>query len=285
MTTPLTKATTDLEILLSWLSDKGSPHTRSLYTTTSRQFLEFVSKPLSEIYLEDIQQWKLSLELRNYSAHTIRVKILCIKSLFSYCFDVGYLSINAGSKVKPPKPKDTLSTKLLERTAIEKLIGATTTERDRVLLSLAYACGLRASELCGLRWNDLQPREKGGQALIYGKGQKSRIVLIPAGLWAFLMEMPRSDRTDAVFYSYRHKPLERTMLHKIVKAAADQAGVCQEASTHWLRHAHATHSLESGCDLSLLQQSLGHSSIVTTQKYLAARPNRHSSEFLDTNLW
>jgi integrase/recombinase XerD len=285
MTAKLTRADCDREIILSWLSDKGSSHTRKLYTTTSRQFLEFVSLPLEQIRIEDIQQWKLSLELRNYSAHTIRVKILCIKSLFSYCFDVGYLSINAAAKVKPPKPKDTLSQKILDRPSIEKLIGATTSERDRALLSLAYACGLRASELCGLRWNDLQPRDHGGQALIYGKGQKSRIVLIPAGLWAFLMALPRSDRTDAVFYSYRHKPLERSMLHKIVKASASKAGVCPDASAHWLRHAHATHSLEAGCDLSLLQQSLGHSSIVTTQKYLAARPNRHSSEFLDTNLW
>jgi integrase/recombinase XerD len=285
MTAPLTKATTDLEILLSWLSDKGSPHTRSLYTTTSRQFLEFVSNPLEEIRIEDIHSWKLSLELRNYSAHTIRVKILCIKSLFSYCFDVGYLSLNVAAKVSPPKPKDTLSQKILDRIECEKLIGATTTDRDRMMLSLVYACGLRASELCGLRWNDLQPRDQGGQALIYGKGQKTRVVLIPAGLWVKLMALPKSALTDAVFYSYRHKPLERTMLHKIVKTAAQKAGVCQEASTHWLRHAHATHTLESGCDLSLLQQSLGHSSIVTTQKYLAARPNRHSSEFLDTNLW
>ena len=285
MATKTTRAASDGEIVFSWLEDKNSPHTRKLYETTIRQFLTFASLPLAEVRVEDILSWVRSLELRGCSAHTIRVKVLCLKSLFSYGYQVGYLSMNVAARVKPPKPKDTLSQKILSSEEIGKLIRATTNERDRLLLTLAYACGLRVSELCGLTWKDLKPRELGGQALIYGKGSKSRVVLIPAGLWAQLMGLERSEKTDAVFYSYRHKPLERTRVHKLVKAAAKRAGVNPDTSCHWLRHAHATHSLEAGCDLSLLQQSLGHSSLNTTQRYLGARPSQGSSQFLETDLW
>ena len=280
-----TRATRDGEIVFSWLDHKNSPHTRKLYATAVRQFREFSSLELEQVRVEDILSWVRSLELRGCSAHTIRVKVLCLKSLFSFCYDVGYLSLNVAARVKPPQPKDTLSQKILSPSEIEQLIGATTKVRDRLLLTLAYACGLRVSELCGLTWKDLQPREEGGQALIYGKGSKSRVVLVPAGLWAQLLALPRSDQTEAVFYSYRHKPLERTRVHQIVKAAAKAAGLNPEASCHWLRHAHATHSLAAGCDLSLLQQSLGHSSINTTQRYLSARPGQGSSQFLETELW
>lgn len=279
------RATTDSELVFSWLDDKNSPHTRRLYATTARQFFSFTSGPLEQVRLEDIQRWVRSLEVRGCSAYTIRVKVLCLKSLFNYGCDVGYLELNVAARVKPPKPKDTLSQKILDPSAIEQLIGATTNQRDRLMLSLAYACGLRVSELCALTWKDLQPRDSGGQALIYGKGSKSRVVLIPPGLWSALLTLPTSDRTEAVFYSYRHKPLERTRVHKIVKEAAQRAGINPEVSCHWLRHAHATHALASGCDLSLLQQSLGHSSINTTQRYLAARPGKGSSQFLETNLW
>ncbi len=149
-----------------------------------------------------------------------------------------------------------------------------------MLFSLIYACGLRVSEICALTWNDLTSRGDGGQALIYGKGQKSRIVLIPDGLWQKLNQLPRSEKTDAVFYSYRHKPLERTWIHKLLKKAALLAGVNPAASSHWLRHSHATHALEGGCDLHLLQQSLGHADLGTTQKYLHARPDQGSSQHL-----
>ena len=185
----------------------------------------------------------------------------------------------------PPIRNRGLSQRILDNSEVEKLIKATAPGRDLLLFSLIYACGLRVSEICALTWSDLTPREDGGQALIYGKGQKSRIVLIPVGLWQGLRELPRSEKTDAVFYSYRHKPLDRTWIHKLLKKAAQKAGVNPAASAHWLRHSHATHALEGGCDLHLLQQSLGHADLGTTQKYLHARPDQGSSQHLSNNLW
>ena len=279
-----TNATADSEIVISWLSDK-SKSSRVTYASAVKQFLTFTGKTLTEVRVEDIQQWVRSFELRNYSPYTIKVKVCTIKSLLTYCYEVGYLPINVGKRVKPPNPKQGLSQRILDNHEVEQLIRATAPGRDRLLFSLIYACGLRVSEICALTWNDLTPRGEGGQALIYGKGQKSRIVLIPMGLWQRLRELPRSDKTDAVFYSYRHKPLERTWIHKLLKKAAEKAGVNPAASAHWLRHSHATHALEGGCDLHLLQQSLGHADLGTTQKYLHARPDQGSSQHLSNNLW
>ncbi len=279
-----TNANEDSEIIVSWLSGK-SQSSRITYAGAVKQFLTFTGQTLVDVRVEDIQQWVRSFELRNYSPYTIKVKICTIKSLLTYCYEVGYLPTNVGKRVKPPNPKQGLSQRILDSNEVSQLILATAPGRDRLLFSLIYACGLRVSEICALTWNDLTPRDDGGQALIYGKGQKSRIVLIPTGLWQGLRELPRSERTDAVFYSYRHKPLERTWVHKLLKKAAEKAGVNSNASSHWLRHSHATHALEGGCDLHLLQQSLGHADLGTTQKYLHARPDQGSSQHLSNNLW
>ena len=279
-----TNATIDSEIIVSWLSDKSSS-SRVTYAGAVKQFLTFTGQTLADVRVEDIQQWVRSFELRNYSQYTIKVKVCTIKSLLTYCYEVGYLPINVGKRVKPPNPKQGLSQRILDNHEVEKLIKATKPGRDRLLFSLIYACGLRVSEICALTWNDLTNRDNGGQALIYGKGQKSRVVLIPDGLWQKLMELPRILKTDAVFYSYRHKPLDRTWVHKLLKKAAVEAGINLSASSHWLRHSHATHALEGGCDLHLLQQSLGHADLGTTQKYLHARPDQGSSQHLSNNLW
>ena len=279
-----TNATIDSEIIVSWLSDK-SQSSRITYASAVKQFLTFTGKALVELRVEDIQQWVRSFELRNYSQYTIKLKVCAIKSLLTYCYEVGYLPLNVGKRVKPPNPKQGLSQRILNSDEVEQLILATAPGRDRLLFSLIYACGLRVSEICALTWDDLTPRGDAGQALIYGKGQKSRIVLIPTGLWQKLMELPHSAQTNALFYSYRHQPLDRTWVHKLLKKAAVKAGVNPAASSHWLRHSHATHALEGGCDLHLLQQSLGHADLGTTQKYLHARPDQGSSQHLINDLW
>ena len=90
-----TLATADSEIVISWLSDK-SKSSRITYASAVKPFLIFTGKTLVEVRVEDIQQWVRSFELRNYSPYTIKVKICTIKSLLTYCYEVGYLPINVG---------------------------------------------------------------------------------------------------------------------------------------------------------------------------------------------
>ena len=172
-----TSATTDEKVITMWLHGK-SQTSQKTYTSTVKQFLAFVGKGLRELKLEDIQMWSSSLEMR-YSATTVKNKVNAVKSLLSFGQKIGYLQFNVGSAVTTPNAKDSFSARILTHEDVVKLIEATTCQRDRIMLSVAYKCGLRRAELCGLTWSDLQPRGNGGQATVYGKGGKTRTVLIP----------------------------------------------------------------------------------------------------------
>jgi site-specific recombinase XerD len=132
-----------------------------------------------------------------------------------------------------------------------------------------------------LKWRDLQPRGDGGQATIYGKGGKTRAVLLPAGVWRVLVQLRGEAEMDApAFASQRKGHLDPSQVHRVVKAAAARAGLSAEVSAHWLRHAHASHALDRGAPIHLVQATLGHSSVATTGRYLHARPNDSSSRYL-----
>jgi integrase/recombinase XerD len=83
------------------------------------------------------------------------------------------------------------------------------------------------------------------------------------------------------FLEFTDKPLERTYIHKMIKKCCQKAGVSEKASSHWLRHSHASHAIDKGCNLRLLQESLGHSKLETTEKYLHINPDEGSSQFSD----
>ncbi len=263
-----------------WLTLKGL-QTKKLYTRTARQFLEFVGRELADVHLEDLLQWMESLSFRRYSKNTISLKVSVVKSLFSYATKVGYLNFNVTAAFKAPSQVNALHERFLEQEEVRKLIGAAKQGRDRSLLSLIYTTGLRASEALGIDWKDLQPRTHGGQVTVMGKGEKVRTVLINQSLWQQLISLPRHFSTDAVFVTKFGNRLDRHQLHRIIKAAAERTGVNSHVSAHWLRHAHACHSLENGCDIDVLMRSLGHSSLTVTSKYLHARPNEGSSQFIE----
>ena len=224
--------------------------------------------------LDDLTLWQRRLNL-TYQPVTVANKILTIKSLFSFATKVGYLPTNVGAWLKSPKLKDKLAERILSPDEVTRLIGGARNERDRCLLCLLYGCGLRVSEACQLTWNDL----KNGKMTVFGKGGKTRVVVVPDWLWSMLMSLPRV--LDSVFVSRWGKPLERTMVHLIVKKAAISAGVNPKVSTHWLRHSHASHAIENGCNLRLLQQSLGHSQLETTERYVHVNPDEGSGLFIE----
>ena len=277
----ITNAASDREIIFLWLGDK-SPTTQINYRSTVSRFLQFVDKPLKDIKLEDLQLWEKGLKAR-FKDTTVANKVLVIKSLFSFCVRVGWLNINIGSFLKTPKAKDTIAERILDASDVKGLIKyGVKNERDRLMLSLMYGCGLRVSEVIGLTWNDLRKHGDGGKATVFGKGSKTRVVLIPSKLWHQLKEFEKFNRINQyVFVSRNENKMERSVVHRMIKRACKRAGVDERASSHWLRHSHASHSLEAGCNLRLLQQSLGHASVTTTERYLHISPDAGSSQFID----
>ena len=246
----------------------------------AKQFLEFTGKDLRDIKLEDILLWLESYQLREASQNTINNKLAAIKSLFSLAMKTGYLRDNPAALIKTPKAKDALNERILAESDIKKLIEAAHPGRDRTLLKLIYLLGLRVSEALGLNWSDF--RESGQEVMvtIFGKGSKTRTLIINQSLWQEIQQLPKSDKTEAVFLSRYENRLDRHATHRMVKKAALRAGINPHASTHWLRHAHACHSLSNGAGVELLMKSLGHSSLAVTSRYLHVQPDKCTSQFI-----
>lgn len=262
-----------------------SPQTQERYRRTSRRFLEFVNKPLHLATLADFQGWQLTLS--DLSPSSQRTALATIKSLLSFGHKIGLLSENIGLQMRKPKAKDCLHERILSETEVQSIIAQELCDRNRVILLLLYASGLRVSELCQLTWKDLKPRGDSGQVTVLGKGGKTRTVLLPGAVWNEIMHLRLYAHSgDAVFCSRegddKGRHLDRTQVYRIVAAAAKRAGIDAKVSPHWLRHSHASHSLEHGAPIHLVQATLGHSDITTTSRYLHARPNDSSAMYLPT---
>jgi integrase/recombinase XerD len=276
----LTNASTDTELIRLWISQK-SLTTQKTYITISQQFLTFAGKQLQEVKLEDVLLWLESFQLRGKSQNTINNKLAAIKSLFSFGVKTGYLANNPASMIKTIKAKDALNERILLDTEVKELINAAISERDRAILILLYILGLRISELVGLNWSDFQPTDDAIAVTIFGKGHKTRTLLITHQLWSELKQLSRSDKTEAVFLSRFGNRLDRHAIHRLIKKAVEKAGINPHTSAHWLRHAHACHSLNNGAGIDLLMKSLGHSSLAVTSRYLHVQPSECTSKFID----
>ncbi|MDJ0719004.1 MAG: tyrosine-type recombinase/integrase [Prochloraceae cyanobacterium] len=276
----LTNAATDTELIRFWVSQKART-TQKTYITVARQFLTFAAKELREIMVEDILLWLESFQLKNASQNTINNKLAAIKSLFGFGLKTGYLSVNPASMIKVPKPKESLNERILIDDDVKRLINAARSPRDLLILKLIYILGLRVSELVGLNWSDFKPTSDSVAVTVFGKGHKTRTLLISHQLWSQLKRLTRSDKTEAVFLSRFGNRLDRHAIHRLIKKAVEIAGINPHTSAHWLRHAHACHSLNNGAGIDLVMKSLGHSSLAVTSRYLHVQPSECTSKFID----
>jgi integrase/recombinase XerD len=266
------------QLVEMWLFGR-SPRTIDVYRRYAHRFLSYVNKPLHLVTLADMQGWQKTLE--GMAPNSQRIAITAVKSFLKFAQNTGVLEVNLGVLMRAPKGKDALTERLLTEAEVVAMIAGETDLRNYLILRLLYLAGLRVSELCQLCWKDTVSRGETGQITVQGKGGKVRTILLPPTLWEQLQQL-RVDATasDPVFRSKNGKPLERTRVFRIVKAAASRAGINENVSPHWLRHAHASHSLDHGSPLHLTQRTLGHSRIGTTERYLHVRPNDSSAMYL-----
>jgi integrase/recombinase XerD len=268
--------TSDEQLVDLWLHGK-SPHTQRAYRTDAERFLNFVARPLRAITLMDLQAYADSLA----GAPATRIRALAaVKSLLTFGQRTGFLVLNVGAALKLPPRKDTLAERILDEAEVHTLLAREPGHRNRVLLRLLYRAGLRVSEIAGLCWRDAHARDDGGQVTVFGKGGKTRTVLLPADVWRDLVSL-RGDASleDPVFRSRRGRHLDPSTIFRLVQHAATRAGLEARISPHWLRHAHATHALERGAPIHLVQATLGHASVATTGRYLHARPTDSSARY------
>lgn len=272
------QADDDAQMIRLWLARFSSPNTRRNYAREATRFLAHVGKPLGAVRMSEFQEY---IATRPGSSATVTLTAAALKSLFAFAQEVGFLRFNIGAAVKVPPIKNTLAERIMAEADALLMIRQEPTLRNRVLLTVLYGGGLRISEVCGLRWRDLAPRDEAGQATVFGKGGKTRVVLLSAATWRVLTALRGEAPADApVFLSRKGGALDPSAVHRIVKAAAARAGLPVEVSAHWLRHAHASHALDRGAPIHLVQATLGHASVATTGRYLHARPSESSAKFL-----
>lgn len=270
------------ELIELWLHGK-SPHSQRAYRRDVGYFLAFIEmKPLPLVVLNDVQAFASAIEAQGYSSNTLLRRLSAVKSLLSYGHRIGVLPVNVGAPLTAPKGKETLGERILTESQVLTMIALTPSVRDRILIRFLYAVGCRVSELCQLKWRDLTEASHGcGQVTLFGKGRKTRTVIFSAETWGLIQSL-RGDAyaDDPVFASRKGKGkghLDPSYVRKIVVEAARRAGIQGKVSPHWLRHSHASHALERGTPISLVQSTLGHASVATTGLYLHARPTDSSA--------
>lgn len=284
------EVSTDTQLLNLWLHGK-SANTQRSYRREAIWFLTFVEKSIFQVNLGDVQAFATYLSKNSGLAPSSVARTLsAVKSLLSFGNTLGVLTANVGAAVKLPTVKNTLPMRILPEINVQVMIALETNQRNRAILKLLYGAGLRVSELCALKWHDLQARTEvafPGQVIVYGKGGQTRVVALTATLWHELMALRFHAGRDAPVFKSRNYGghLTPTQVGRIVKAAAlrtpgIEPQVAAAVSPHWLRHAHASHALERGAPIHLVQATLGHASVATTGRYLHAKPSDSSARFL-----
>jgi integrase/recombinase XerD len=211
------------------------------------------------------------------SASTIHRKTACLRSFYKHLRRDELIGDDPTASLSAPRRAKKLP-QVLNYAEVQKLLAAPrgsepTTLRDRALLEVMYACGLRASETIGLELADIDLHE--GFLRAHGKGSKERLVPLGRRAIAAISGYLRSGRPKLVgerhepklFVNFRGGPLTRQGLYKIVQRHARDAGLAGQMSPHTLRHSFATHLLAGGCDLRAVQEMLGHADVATTQMY------------------
>ncbi|MBQ7269447.1 MAG: tyrosine recombinase XerD [Bacteroidales bacterium] len=272
-----------MEKVAQWLEDYGyylrmerqlSPHTVSSYLSDLEIFLSACPAEPPEVTPDDVSAW-LTERSADVSGRSQARELSALKSFFDYLVLEGRRSDNPCDAVYAPKLGRYLPDVLSEEEVTAMIESVDTRgwkgKRDRAILELLYGCGLRVSEACSLRLPDIFESER--FVRVTGKGNKER--LVPMGECAaeaiadYLPVRPEPAGADdgRLFLNRFGKPLSRISVFKMVRAQAAAAGVNKEISPHTLRHSFATHLIEHGADLRVVQEMLGHASILTTELY------------------
>ena len=255
------------------LERRMSPNTVASYCHDVEAFLESTGLEPVSVQTSDIEDYLGSIKVSKRSSARL---LSALRNFFDWCVQEGEIKYNPCDNVDSPKLGKYLPAVLSveEVSAIMDSVDlkSATGKRDRAILEVLYGCGLRVSEAATLRISRIDFEE--GFVDVIGKGDKQR--LVPLGemaadaVRAYLPERPipaARPYEDILFLNRFGKPLSRISIFNMVKKQAMIAGIHKEISPHTFRHSFATHLIENGADLRIVQEMLGHESILTTEIY------------------
>ena len=249
-----------------------SPNTVKAYTADIEGFYEFLRHrgvTLRDASSSDISDYIISVS--DYLSKRSQARLLSsLNSFFDYLVSEGERKDNPSSAVDSPKLGKYLPV-VLSVEEVRAILKAAPNERDRAILEVLYGCGLRVSEVCSLKISEVYLKDM--FVKVMGKGSKERLVpMAPSTASAIMDDLsvrPESDAgcEDVLFLNRFGRALSRVAVFKMVKSVALVAGVDKNLSPHTFRHSFATHLVENGADLRVVQEMLGHESILTTEIY------------------
>jgi integrase/recombinase XerD len=206
-------------------------------------------------------------------------RVSAVKSLLTFGHRTGYLPFNVGSVIRPPKVRDELSERILREVEVLRMSDRAE-GRDRISLRVLYASACRVSEIVALDWKHVRRLTDGCSILtVHGKGAKTRHIRLDTGT-ADELEQLRTVAGEPAFVSRFGTRLSVRDAHRIVSKAAKRARIKANVSPHWIRHCAASHGLDRGAPLSVVQATLGHASVQTTGRYLHVRPGDGLANYL-----
>jgi integrase/recombinase XerD len=282
---------TQVEEFLHYVTvEKGySEHTVAAYRNDLTQFLAYLAdvdvSSWQDVGRDHIQDYVLFLNGRGYASSTVARKVAAVKSYFHFLVVDGVLGDDPTAAVDSP-PVDKHLPRPLSPDEMARLLMAPAKSnspkalRDRALLELMYATGMRASEVIGLKVSALDLED--GTVRCLGKGRKERIMPLHPRAQEVLGDYLENGRPRllrgqdqmALFVNHRGRPLTRQGLWLLVKDYAEEAGIVRKVTPHTLRHSFATHLLDGGAGLREVQHLLGHTNIASTQIYTKVSSRR-----------
>ncbi len=269
------------------LAERGfSPHTAASYGHDLKNFLTFL-KECGKEHLRDFQEEELFFYLawlrgKGHAGRTLARHLSSLRGFFNYLLEQNILAKNPAKLLESPK-LPALLPHFLSQEEMEVLLQSPdlrdrSGQRDRCILELLYASGLRVTELCQLHLRDIDSQRR--ILRVFGKGSKERYVPMHEQAMRFLDDYTQhwrklfSPKEDFVFVNRSGRGLTRQYIWKLVKKYALQAGIKHNISPHTFRHSFATHLLEGGADLRSVQILLGHSDISATEIYTHIKMRR-----------
>lgn len=272
----------------------ASPYTVRNYTHDLRHFLEFLNlenvATLEDVDRKLLRRYIASLQEQGFEKSSLSRKLSALRSFYFYLMQRNFTSSNPLLTVSSPKLEKRLPSFLSSNEVVRLLETPVTTspqgQRDRAMLELLYASGLRVSEIVGLDLGNVNIETR--EVRVWGKGSKERMVLMgkPAAtaldryIHKGRRELQGNSSTNALFINRYGKRLSERFLQKAISRYALAAGLGKRVFPHMVRHSFATHLLDGGADLRVVQELLGHANLATTQIYTHVTQNQARKVYL-----
>ena len=266
---------------------KASKNTELSYQRDLMKLAGYLeAQGITEIYRvtrTSLQSYILELESQGKAPTTVSRSIASMKAFFAFALEQGYTRQNPASALKPPhvekKMPGVLSVEDVDRLLAQPSADTPKEIRDKAMLELLYATGIRVSELISLKMTDLNLELRYIRSMTHGRER-----MVPFGQTAcFALEnylengrpaFVRNGADQILFTNCSGGPMSRQGFWKIIKSYSRRAGIAEDITPHTLRHSFAVHMIAGGADLRAVQEMLGHSDISTTQMYVSMAHNR-----------